>query len=98
METGEEIIYQVQPKRLAMTKIQVELVREAIFTVCFCLIKKQRKGEETKRRLQSREGQLHFQLPSGQKKISTRAIYCTSPVSKKSLVITQTPVTTETFL
>lgn len=76
-----------------MSMIQVELVREAILAVCSCLIKKQRKEGRPRGRLQSREWPATFSASiSTEKKISMRAIYCTSPVSKKSLVAPPTLV------
>lgn len=52
-----------------MSKIQEELVREAILAVCFPLVEKQGKGEKIRgATVQSESGQLKIQLPSVQRR------------------------------
>lgn len=68
------------------SKIQKELVREAILVVCFPLAEKKRKAKEVKgATVQLRDGQLQIQFPVIQRKetVSTGATHCDSLVSRK---------------
>lgn len=68
-----------------MSIIQEELVREAIFAVCFPLLEKHRKGEKIKGATVQSEWPAtnSASISTEEKTISTRATPCNSLVSRK---------------